>query len=419
MKTLSILALATTALGTMAAGTAGLAGSAGAADLQSFKVERGLYQAVIGDCMACHTSPGGKLYAGGEPLATPFGTLVPSNITPDRETGIGSWTKADFRNALKDGVGKDGKRLYPAMPYPAYHLMPDADVDDLWTYLQTVEPVHNPVDSNQLPFPFNQRIVLSGWNFLNFDPKPFANDPKQSAEWNRGAYLVQGPGHCGTCHTPKTALGADETDEALQGATLQGWFAPNITGEKRIGLGDWSKDQIVAYLKTGSNGHAIAAGPMVEAIEDSTSKMKDDDLQAIATYLLSVKADDGKGGTESDLLKPLSADNSQMKSGAEIYRVSCSACHGGDGKGAEHLFPALAGSAALQQDDTATLIHVILAGAQGPFTKDRPTTPAMPSFAAYLSDQQIADVVTYIRNDWGNAAPAVSADAVEEARDAD
>ncbi|MBP0616459.1 cytochrome c [Jiella mangrovi] len=407
MKTLLSLALATSAL----------ASPATAADLQSFQVEKGHYQAILGDCAACHSKAGGKLYSGGEPLETPFGTLVPPNITPDRETGIGAWTKADFRNTMKNGVGKDGKHLYPAMPYPSYHLMPDEDVDDLWAYLQTVEPVHHAVEANQLPFPFNQRIVMRGWNWLNFEPEPFQPDEKQSAEWNRGAYLVQGPGHCGTCHTPKSALGADESDAALQGATLQGWYAPNITGQKRIGIGDWSKNQIVAYLKTGSNGHAIAAGPMVEAIQDSTSQMKDDDLQAIATYLLSVKADDEDGGGEQP--KPLASDDSQMKAGAEIYRTSCAACHGMDGKGAEHLFPALAGSAAVQQDDVSTLIHVILAGAKGPYTKDRPTAPAMPSFAFHLSDEQVADVATYIRNDWGNAAPAVSADAVGDARGAD
>lgn len=404
MKTLLTLALA----------AAALTSAAGAAELQSFRIEKGRYQAVLGDCMACHTKPGGALFAGGEPLATPFGTLVPPNITPDSETGIGDWTKAEFRNALKNGVGKDGKHLYPAMPYPAYHLMPDEDVDDLWTYLQTVPPVHNAVEANQLPFPFNQRFVMRGWNLVNFDPKPFEADPKQSAEWNRGAYLVQGPGHCGTCHTPKTMLGADETDAALQGATLQGWFAPNITGEKTVGLGDWSKEDIVAYLKTGSNGHAIAAGPMVEAIQDSTSLMKDDDLQAIATYLLSAKS-----GSRSNAPKPLAADDARMTGGDELYRVNCSACHGLDGKGADHLFPALAASAAVQQEDPSTLVNVVLAGAQGPHTKDRPTTPAMPSFAWRLNDDQIADVLTYVRNGWGNAASPVSADAVSDQRDAD
>uniref|UniRef100_UPI00310169BA c-type cytochrome n=1 Tax=Neorhizobium sp. EC2-8 TaxID=3129230 RepID=UPI00310169BA len=189
---------------------------------QADEIIRGRYQAILGDCAACHTAPGAKPLSGGLPLETPFGQIIPPNITPDKASGIGTWTEADFRNALKTGIGHDGKRLYPAMPYPAYTKMTDTDIGNLWSYLRTVDPVFNPVESNQLPFPFNIRLSMMGWNMLNFTPGEFRPDPSKSAEWNRGAYIVQGPGHCGTCHSPKTALGADETSEALQGLRCRG-----------------------------------------------------------------------------------------------------------------------------------------------------------------------------------------------------
>ena len=252
---------------TLAAVAAFAGHAAQASDQLADKVIRGRYQAVLGDCAACHTRQDGKPFAGGEPLQTPFGVLVPPNITPDRETGIGAWSEEDFRNALKTGIGHGGKRLYPAMPYPAYTKMPDGDIADLWAYMQTLEPVHNPVEANQLPFPLNIRTLMAAWNGINFTPEPFRPDPNQSDEWNRGAYLVQGPGHCGTCHSPKTLLGADKTSEALQGASLQGWYAPAITGDTVHGIGGWSEDELVQYLKTGTNGHTIASGPMAEAIE--------------------------------------------------------------------------------------------------------------------------------------------------------
>ncbi|MFE0015261.1 c-type cytochrome [Mesorhizobium sp. NPDC059054] len=371
---------------------------------------RGQYQAIIGDCTACHSKKGGKPFAGGEPLQTPFGALVPPNITPDRETGIGNWSEADFRNALKKGVGHGGKRLYPAMPYPAYTKMPDSDISDLWAYMRTIEPVHNPVEANQLPFPLNVRLLMAGWNGINFSAEPFKPDPDQSEEWNRGAYLVQGPGHCGTCHSPKTVLGADKTDEALQGASLQGWYAPAITGNVANGIGGWSKDEIVRYLKTGSNGRTIASGPMSEAIEHSTSKMDEADLKAIAVYLKTVPPLDDPEP------KPVSADDPQFKIGAAIYHDTCSACHGMDGKGAGQLFPALADNAIVRQPSIETLARLVLAGSQGVQTKAMKTTPAMPSLAWRLDDEQIAAVLTYVRNSWNNAAPPASASDVASVR---
>ena len=231
-----------------------LTGAASAQNFQSFEViERGRYLAVLADCAACHTAPGGQPFAGGLALLTPFGKLVAPNITPDRETGIGDWTDDEFVAAMHDGRGRGGIRLYPAMPYPAYTKMTRDDVLAIRAYLATVEPVSNAVDVNQLPFPFNIRFSLVFWNWLNFTGGRYQPVAQKSAEWNRGAYIVQGAGHCGTCHTPKTLLGGDKIGRPFAGATLQGWFAPDITTDPRKGIGGWSKDDIAQYLKSGAN----------------------------------------------------------------------------------------------------------------------------------------------------------------------
>ncbi|MEK1894310.1 MAG: cytochrome c [Rhizobium sp.] len=373
---------------------------------QADQINNGRYQAILGDCSACHTTSGGKDLAGGKPLQTPFGPLVPPNITPDRTTGIGAWSKEDFRRAMKEGIGHGGKRLYPAMPYTAYTKMSDKDVDDLWAYLETVEPVSNAVEANQLPFPFNIRLSLLGWNTLNFNGGEFQSDPSQTVEWNRGAYIVQGPAHCGACHTPKSFMGADKAGQDLQGASLQGWYAPNITGNPVVGIGGWDDEEIVTYLKSGVNSHTIASGPMAEAVEASTSKMTDLDLRAIAVYLKSI--DPSPAATQS----PTPADDPRMISGGAIYRDNCSACHGGQGKGGNHLFPSLASNSMTQQPNVETLARIVIAGTHGVGTTDAPTTPSMPSFGWRLNDQQIADVLTYVRNSWGNSAAPVSADQV-------
>ncbi|MBP1849139.1 c-type cytochrome [Rhizobium halophytocola] len=385
---------------------------AGDAD-QGNDIIDGRYQAVLGDCQACHTKPGGEPFAGGAPLETPFGTLVPPNITPDAETGIGNWSQADFHKMMKTGIGHDGIRLYPAMPYPAYTKMSDDDIDHLWRYMTTIEPVHNDVEANQLPFPFNIRLAMLGWNMLNFKEGGFKPDPNQSAEWNRGAYIVQGAGHCATCHSPKSFLGADKDSEFLQGASLQGWYAPNITGNGYDGIGSWSDDDLVQYLKTGVNGHTMASGPMAEAVENSTSLMNDGDLKAIAVYLKSL------GNKDAKKPEPIKADDSHMTAGLAIYQANCSACHGADGKGANQLFPSLAGNSIVQQKSAETLAHLVLAGSQAVHTKGAPTTPAMPSLAWRLKDDDVANVLTYIRNSWGNAAPAVDVSTVADVRQPD
>jgi mono/diheme cytochrome c family protein len=397
---------------TTAAVIVALTGAASAQDTQNFdRIERGRALALLSDCAACHTAPGGQPFAGGVALQTPFGTLVAPNITPDRDTGIGNMTDGEFLATLHDGRGHNGRRLYPAMPYPAYTKMTDDDVLAIRSYLGTVAPVSNKVITNQLPFPLNIRFAMVFWNWLNFKPGRFAPNPQKSAEWNRGAYIVEGAAHCGTCHTPKTLLGGDKADAPLTGATLQGWFAPDITPDDHKGIGGWSKDELVQYLKTGTNSWTLASGPMAEAVSHSTSKMPDADIAAIATYL----KDSGAVGPAARVA-PVAANDSAMRAGAAIYKDSCAACHKDSGKGEIHLFPRLAGSALVQSDDPTTLARVVLEGTRAVSTPSAPTSPAMPAFDWRLNDAQVAAVLTYVRNSWGNAAAAVSAGAVASQR---
>jgi len=372
-------------------------------------VAKGRYQAVLGDCAGCHTAPGGKSLAGGLVLETPFGKIATPNITPDRETGLGKWTEADFRRAMREGVSPGGKRLYPAMPYPAYARMPDNDIAALWAYLKTVVPVRHAVEPNLLPFPYNIRALMAGWNWLHPSPAGFAPVPGKTAEWNRGAYLVTGPGHCGTCHTAKNFLGADRA-ATLTGASLQGWFAPEITSAKPHGIGNWSADDVVTYLKSGWNAHAAATGPMVEVVENSTSQMTDADLRAIGSYLKDQPASTGT------LPARMPAGDPAMQAGTKLYEDNCVGCHGWDGKGEARIFPPLAGNAILLQPSAESLTRVVLEGAQSAGTKAAPTAPAMPSFAWKLDDAEVAALLTYIRNSWGNEAAPVPAASVAKIR---
>jgi mono/diheme cytochrome c family protein len=383
-------------------------------DRQDFKqIERGRYLTIAGDCGACHTLPGGGHdFAGGRAIETPFGQLLAPNITPDTQTGIGAWTDDEFVNALTIGTGRNGVRLYPAMPYTYYTKLTHDDALAIRAYLNTVPAVHNPVNPNQLPFPFDIRASLLGWNALFFTPGTFQPNPHKSAEWNRGAYLAEGLTHCGMCHTPKNFLGGDKTDESLNGYVLQGWFAPNITNDARRGLGGWSVDEIATYLKTGHNSTSAATGLMSEMVSDSTSHLTDADLKAIATYLKD-QPDHNENQSASD--KP---DQTVMKVGAAIYADECAGCHTMNGRGSSGLFPLLDGSPVVQQTDPTTLLHVILRGARSAATDEAPTGAAMPQFDWILNDAQVAAVLTYIRDAWGNAAGPVNADAVSKARHA-
>jgi mono/diheme cytochrome c family protein len=278
------------------------------------------------------------------------------------------------------------------------------------SYLRTIEPVRNTPDRTALPFPFSIRAAMRGWNMLFFTPGEFKPDPNKSAEWNRGAYLVTGPGHCGACHTPKNFLGGDKNSQELQGSPLQGWFAPNITNDNVTGLGTWSEDDIAQYLRTGHNRITAATGPMAEEIEHASSKMTDADLKAIAVYLKSIPGDTG---TRQAVAK----DDPAMKAGEAIYRDQCAACHMIDGKGVSHLFPSLADASMLRSTDPRSAIRLVLRGVRSVATKDEPTGPGMPAYGHMLKDEEIAAVLTYARNIWGRAAPAVTSGDVAKARE--
>ena len=370
-------------------------------------VERGRYLAAAGDCQGCHTTAGGAPYAGGRPLETPFGTVLSANLTPDA-SGLKGWNADQFYRAMHEGVSANGDHLYPAFPYNYFTHMPRADTDALFAYLQSLPPVVNKPDRNQLPFPFNIRALVSVWNLLYLDKTTFAPDPAHDEQWNRGAYLVEGPGHCAACHTPKTILGGPQRGHDFQGGPFGTWFAPDLTPNGRTGLGSWTRDETVTFLQTGRNPHASASGEMGLVVQDSTSMLADDDLQAIAAYLA-----DRAAAPAPSMTPP---DTAQMKAGEAIFVDQCSACHLMHAQGQTLAFPPLAHSANAQQTDPTTALHIILAGAQASPTRTAPTPFTMPAFAWKLDDRQVAAVATYVRNEWGNAAPAVGADQVARLR---
>jgi mono/diheme cytochrome c family protein len=373
-------------------------------------IARGKALVTAGDCVACHTAPGGTPFAGGLPLQTPFGVIMTPNITPDHATGIGNWSANDLARAMHEGRRPGGTYLYPAFPYPYYTKVSRADVEAIYAYLRSLPAVTNSVNRNTLPFPFNIRLSMRGWNALFFTPGTFAADPRRSEEFNRGAYLAEGLGHCGACHTPFNAFGAGKAGQYLEGNQIDNWTAPNITNDMHAGLGKWSVDDIVQYLKTGQTRFSLASGPMKDVIENSTSKMPDADLKAIAVYLKE------RGAAGSPAPVPLASSDPRMQAGEAIFTDTCSACHMRSGAGVEHMFPKLAGNVVATQDDPASLLRIVIAGGRAAATDERPTSPAMPSLGYRLDDDEVAAVVTYVRNSWGNAASPVSADTVRSLR---
>jgi mono/diheme cytochrome c family protein len=335
--------------------------------------------------------------------------LLTPNITPDPDTGIGNMSDDEFVASLRDGIGRDGRHLYPAMPFPYYTRLSREDILSIRAFLNTLKPVHHAVVADQLPFPFDIRAVMLVWDKLNFKKGPFQPDPSKPADWNRGAFLVEGPGHCGACHTPKTSLGGDKNDQYLQGGVLGGWLSPNLTSNRRIGLGSWSDDDIVSYLQTGHNRQTGATGPMAEVIADSTSRMTDGDVRAIAVYLRSLPA------APAEPSAPAAAPNNGL--GQAVYADNCAACHGLDGNGQAGMFPSLKGDAVLQSPDPDNILQLILNGGTSVSTVKAPTGPGMPAFGWKLSDEQVAAVANFARSSWGNAAASVTADAVHSHRE--
>ena len=372
------------------------------------QLRRGQYLVAAGDCLSCHLREGGELFAGGLGLNTPFGVIYTSNITPDRATGIGAWTSEQFYRAMHDGKGAQGEDLYPAFPYPWFRRVTREDDDAIFAYLMTLPAVSYTPPKNDLSFPLKFRSFVGAWNLLFLDSHDFQSDPGQSAEWNRGAYLVNGLGHCGGCHTPKNSLGADKSKQDLHGGKLDNWVAPDLTSNTRIGLGDWSVEDIAEFLGSGRNAHAAAGGAMAEVISYSTSLMSDADRRAIAVYLKSQPA--------SPSVASSAPEPGAMRRGAEIYSDACASCHLDNGVGQSRLFPPLGKDAMLQQPDPTGLEHLILAGTRVGVSSSRPAPLGMPSFAWKLTDQEIADVSTFIRNTWENHAGPVSAAEVADLR---
>lgn len=371
-------------------------------------VEKGKYLAIAGDCAACHTQPGGPELAGGVGLKTPFGVIYSPNITPDKETGIGSWTKADFERAMRKGKDAHKANLYPAFPYPSYTLVRSDDIDAIYAYLMAQPAVSATAPKNGLGFPFNIRALLTPWNWLFFRAGEYKDDPKQSAEWNRGKYLFDGLGHCSGCHTPKNFMGGDKKSKALQGGMLEDWWAPDLTSNKVQGLGEWSKDDIVQFLQTGANAHTSVYGTMTDVVAHSTSQMTPEDLGAIATYMKSIPA--------SPVVAAKAADAKQVKAGKVVYDKSCASCHGAEGKGESGLYPKLAGSPGVNAPQAGGIAHLVMVGnLPGPHTTIQSADP-MPGFAAKLNDDQVAAVTTYIRNSWGNKAGGITAKDVAKIR---
>jgi mono/diheme cytochrome c family protein len=372
-------------------------------------IAKGEYLARAGDCIACHTNPGGALFTGGRPMPTPFGTLYSSNITPDPETGIGSWSADDFYGTMHAGRFPDGGLLYPAMPFGSYTKVTRADSDAIFAYLRSVPPVHQPNRPQDLDFPYNNRSLILGWRTLFFDEGEYVADPTKSADWNRGAYLVQGLGHCAMCHTPINALGGNSQSEAFEGGLIpmQNWYAPSLTSNKEAGLGDWSLDEIVQLLRTGISDRGAVYGPMAEVTFNSLQYLSDADVRAMAIFLKSL----GQGsppGTETSGLT--ASENSLLLAfGETVYKTHCASCHAVDGRGMPPEYPPLAGNPSIQMQSAVNPIRMVLNGGFPPGTMGNPMPYGMPPFAQTLSDDEVAAVVTYIRAAWGNRGAAVSA----------
>lgn len=378
--------------------------------------DQGAYLARAANCYACHTAEESAPYAGGVAFKTPFGTLYSTNITPDAETGLGGWTLEDFYNAMKRGIAPGGKHLYPAFPYTDYAKMSDLDIESLYLYFQQVESIAQPAKENALGFPYSERSLLSGWKWLYHDSLAYEPDPERSEEWNRGAYLVEGPGHCGACHTPRNAFGAEKERLAFSGGVHEDkvklgfyrrWSAVNLTNAE-TGLASWSEDDIVNYLKTGKSEQAIVHGPMREVVLHSTSHMTEPDLKAMAVYLKSLPAIDPPSVAQPD--------NEQLAHGEIVYTVHCGSCHLPTGLGSEGLGVTLNKNPIVQAEDPASLLNVILYGPHlpgPPFSVDR---SPMKMYGKRLSDVDIAAVASYLRSNFGNRAGAVSPKQVKAQR---
>jgi alcohol dehydrogenase (quinone), cytochrome c subunit len=381
------------------------------------------YLARAADCVACHSIPGGKAFTGGLKMGTPLGAIYSTNITPDPETGIGRYSLADFDLAVRQGIAKEGRHLYPAMPYPSYARLTDADVTALYRFFTNqVPPVRQANLNSEIPALLSFRWPLAFWNFFFAPSGSYVAKTDHDGAWNRGAYLVQGAGHCGACHTPRgVGLQEKALDDGsanfLAGAELDAWYASSLRGDMRIGLGTWSKKDVGEFLKYGHNRVGTAFGSMIEVVNNSTSYLSDSDIDAIASYLKSLPATSEQPAITYDNATTVALQNRPTtEPGSAVYAGACASCHGFDAKGFTPYMPALAGNPVVLDDNPSSLINEVLNGSLPLVADGTPDAYRMPQFRQQLSDQDIADVITFIRNRWGNQAPAVTASQVAKLR---
>ena len=380
------------------------------------QASRGAYLARAGNCAACHTAQGGRPYAGGRAIETPFGRVYSSNLTSDPTTGLGRWTEEDFWKALHHGRSRDGRLLNPAFPYVEYSRVTPEDARALWAFLRTVPPVARENTAHELPWPYRTQWALAFWRGLYFRPMVWQEVPGQSPSWNRGAYLVQGLGHCAACHTPRDALGGYRSGAELEGYHLpaQGWYAPSLKDPGQAGVEASGRDEWVRVLKSGAGAAAVATGPMAEVVSQSTQYLSLEDLRAMASYLASPADASGRAAVPVGVLGA-AASAGVWGGGAQLYERHCSSCHGERGQGVLGVYPPLAGNRAVLMAQTGNLVRMVLEGGYSPSTADNPRPHGMPPFRLVLRDDEVAAVLSYVRNAWGNSAsPIVPLDVLRD-----
>lgn len=377
------------------------------------RIAKGEYLARAGNCIACHTRPGGPALAGGRGVETPFGVVYAPNLTPDKETGIGRWSASEFWRALHNGRSRDGRFLSPAFPYSSYTYISREDSDAIFAYLGSLQPVAQVRKPHGMRFPFDSQVALAIWRALYFRPGTFKPEPAQTPEWNRGAYLVQALGHCAACHSPRNGLGAIRSDKLFDGAVLpgQGWYAPALNDIREGAVTTWPKQDVVALLRTGRSPQAAVSGPMAEVVFHSLQHLSAADLEAMAGYLQTLPV------TNNPIPPPVIPSAAILDRGRGVYKQHCVQCHGEQGQGEGDAFPPLAGNRAAMLDNPANLIGLVLRGGYLPATAGNPRPHGMPPFLHRLNDSEVADVLSYIRNAWGNEASRVDTIDVYRARE--
>jgi mono/diheme cytochrome c family protein len=408
-----LVLLALAALGLVALNLRGedpLPATPAAFDPTPAQVERGRYLALAGNCAGCHTARGGAPYAGGVGIETPFGTVFAGNLTPHQEAGIGRWSAAHFWRALHNGRSMDGRLLYPAFPYPSFTRVTREDSDAIYAYLRTVPPAPTLNAAHKLRFPYDTQAALAVWRALFFAPGSFVADPAKPAEWNRGAYLVEGLGHCIACHGTRNVLGATEEKLGLSGGLIpvENWYAPSLNSKREAGVADWDTQHVVALLKNGTSPRGSVMGPMADVVYRSTQYLGEADLNAMAVFLKQLPEAKPADAPVPAAASPVRRDAGVMARGAKIYDQQCAYCHGDAGQGAEGAYPALAGSRAVNMDAVVNLVQVLRHGGFLPSTAGNPRPYGMPPFGHVLDDDGIAAVLSYIRGSWGNDAPPVT-----------